>query len=90
MNPDSFDDLSMTMTILDTTFGLQGQTAFVTGAASGIGKSTARLLAQARARAVAADIESAIYNNAHCDSSKAGVNALMCTSTMEFADDPVA
>jgi len=36
-------------------FGLQGQVALVTGAATGIGKATARLLADAGARVVIAD-----------------------------------
>jgi len=44
------------MNLLDSPFGLHGQTALVTGAASGIGKATARLLAQAGAAVVVADL----------------------------------
>lgn len=47
----------MTLSILDSLFGLHGRTAFVTGAASGIGKATAHLLAQAGAKVVVADLD---------------------------------
>lgn len=47
----------MSPSILDKVFGLQGRTAFVTGAASGIGQATARLLARAGAQVVVADLD---------------------------------
>lgn len=42
---------------LDRDFSLEGRTAVVTGAASGIGRETARTLAQAGARVVLADLD---------------------------------
>lgn len=47
----------MTNSPLEALFGLHGRTAFITGAASGIGKATAKLLAQAGAAVVVADLD---------------------------------
>lgn len=67
---------------LISSFALDGMTAVVTGAASGIGRETARILAQAGAVPVIADVDEAGLSETAAMVGEAGVTAEVCRTNV--------